>query len=121
MKIKLDEHMPRSLVASLTALGHDVDTVIDEGLAGLDDGAVRQGARAAGRLIITQDLGFGAVAAAAGSADVGLIQVRLHNASRRSMHDFVASLAVNYQLDSWAGCLVVVSEHKIRVRRLALG
>ena len=37
MKIKLDENMPSSLVAALSALGHDVDTAPAEGLAGHSD------------------------------------------------------------------------------------
>jgi hypothetical protein len=37
MRIKLDENMPASLVLALQALGHDVDTVPGEGLAGEPD------------------------------------------------------------------------------------
>ena len=40
MKIRLDENMPAGLVGRLTALGHDVDTVPQEGIAGRDDPAV---------------------------------------------------------------------------------
>jgi len=45
VRIKLDENLPVSLAARLTALGHSVDTVIDEGLAGRDDGSVWQAAQ----------------------------------------------------------------------------
>ncbi|HTE69448.1 MAG TPA: DUF5615 family PIN-like protein [Actinomycetes bacterium] len=34
MKLKLDENLPASAAESLRTLGHDVDTVADEGLAG---------------------------------------------------------------------------------------
>ena len=37
MKIKLDENLPTGLVDVLSALGHEVDTVPDEGMAGQDD------------------------------------------------------------------------------------
>ena len=37
MKIELDENLPSSLVADLSALGHDVDTAPAEGLAGRPD------------------------------------------------------------------------------------
>ena len=37
MLIKLDEHIPHRLVAVLSAMGHDVDTVDAEGLQGVDD------------------------------------------------------------------------------------
>ena len=37
LKIKLDENSPASLAGTLHALGHDVDTVPEEGLAGFPD------------------------------------------------------------------------------------
>ena len=37
MKIKLDENMPATLAAILTAYGHDTDTVHEEGLTGKSD------------------------------------------------------------------------------------
>jgi hypothetical protein len=46
MKIKLDENMPSSLVADLSALGHDVDTAPAEGLAGHSDPVEARAARA---------------------------------------------------------------------------
>ncbi|HEY1628461.1 MAG TPA: DUF5615 family PIN-like protein [Tepidisphaeraceae bacterium] len=58
MKIKLDENMPASLVETLSAFGHDVDTAQDEGLAGKDDNSIFAAAQAASRLLITQDLDF---------------------------------------------------------------
>ena len=40
MKIKLDENLPESLLATLKALGYDVDNVTAEGLAGRTDSDV---------------------------------------------------------------------------------
>ncbi len=37
MRIKLDENLPSSLAAVLTELGHDADTVVQEGLGGVSD------------------------------------------------------------------------------------
>lgn len=58
MRIKLDENLPHRLVALLTELGHDVDTVPDEELAGQDDGVVWEATQTHGRFLITQDLDF---------------------------------------------------------------
>lgn len=58
MKIKLDENLPESLLASLAALGHDVDNVRLEGIAGCADPAVWQAAQTGSRFLITQDLDF---------------------------------------------------------------
>jgi predicted nuclease of predicted toxin-antitoxin system len=40
MKIKLDENLPAQLADNLRALGHDVQTVPEEGLAGHMDADV---------------------------------------------------------------------------------
>lgn len=58
MNIKLDENLPASLVGALAKLGHDVDTVVAEGLAGETDNVVCQAAQDARRFLITQDLDF---------------------------------------------------------------
>ena len=58
MKIKLDENLPDRLVAVLTGLGHNVDTVRTEQLTGRADPDVWSAAQAAQRFLITQDLDF---------------------------------------------------------------
>ena len=58
MKIKLDENLPHQLVQLLTDLGHDVDTVPAEHLAGRDDDVVWAAAQTAGRFPVTQDSRF---------------------------------------------------------------
>lgn len=58
MKIKVDENIPLELAQLLTRLGHDADTIVDEGLAGTDDSMVWKAAQDSQRLLITQDLGF---------------------------------------------------------------
>ena len=58
MNIKLDEHLPERLVAVLQGLGHHVDTVRAEGLAGRDDADVWDTAQAADRFLTTHDLDF---------------------------------------------------------------
>ena len=54
MNIKLDENLPHQLVQLLTDLGHDVDTVPDEHVAGRDDDVVWATAQTAGRFLVTQ-------------------------------------------------------------------
>ena len=58
MRIKLDENLPERLVPFLGALGHDVDTVVAEHIAGQDDPVVWAAAQAERRFLITQDLDF---------------------------------------------------------------
>ncbi len=58
MKIELDENLPAGLVESLAALGHDVDSVPQEALAGQPDSKVWDAAQEAQRFLVTQDLDF---------------------------------------------------------------
>ena len=59
MKIKLDENLPTELVDDLRALGHDADTVAEEGLRGAPDPTVVDAAYAADRILFTLDKGIG--------------------------------------------------------------
>lgn len=58
MRIKLDENLPGALVPALSALGHDVDSVRQEGLTGRPDPEIWLATQLNGRLLITQDLDF---------------------------------------------------------------
>jgi predicted nuclease of predicted toxin-antitoxin system len=56
--MKLDENIPVSLVEALTFLGHDVHTVIGQGLAGRTDREIWTQCQLEERLLTTQDLNF---------------------------------------------------------------
>ena len=53
MRLKLDENIPSSAAPRLAALGHDVHTVLEEGLGGRPDAEVWQAAQAESRLLVT--------------------------------------------------------------------
>ena len=78
MRVKLDENVPMRAAAPLAALGHDVDTVVDEGLAGTADDALWPHVQEAARL---------------------------------------ATVFAAEEMERWTGALVVVTDHKVRVRR----
>ena len=58
MRFKLDENLPGELVTDLRDLGHDADTVADEGLRGAADPAVMDAASAADRILSTTRQGY---------------------------------------------------------------
>lgn len=60
MRIKLDENLPAELGDDLRGLGHDVDSVVTERLAGRPDSVVVTAARKADRILFTLDKGIGA-------------------------------------------------------------
>lgn len=86
MKIKLDENLPASLVEGLTPLGHDVDTVVQEGLAGAEDPQVWRVAQEEGRFLITQDLDFSDLSDFAPGSHNGIMLVRLREPGREALY-----------------------------------
>lgn len=117
MLIKLDENLPVRIVDVLTSLGYQVDTVPDEGLSGRSDEDVWNAAQADKRFLITQDLDFSDMRHFQPGTHAGILLVRLRNPGRNALFMKVISLFQNEAVETWAGCFVVATEHKIRVRR----
>ena len=117
MRIKLDENLPFILVETLTQLGHDVDTVPQEGLQGFVDADVWEAAQNAERFFITQDLDFSDMRRFAPGTHNGLLLVRLAHPSRRALNAFIETLFKQEAVAMWERCFVIATETKIRVRR----
>ena len=116
MRIKLDENLPATLRTDLEALGHDVDTVPDEGFGGREDPDVWRAAQSASRTLITQDLDFSDVRAFPPGTHHGLILVRLREPGRAALRARVAHAFQTENVEAWTGALVVISDRKVRVR-----
>ena len=117
MKIKLDENLPDRLVAVLTRLGHNVDTVRTEQLTGRADPDVWSAAQAAQRFLITQDLDFSDVRRFTPGTHAGLLLVRLTRPGRHVLFERVLTVFQTEKVEEWTGCLVVATDQKIRIRR----
>ncbi|HEX8310307.1 MAG TPA: DUF5615 family PIN-like protein [Chthoniobacteraceae bacterium] len=120
MKLKLDENLPEELLLELTRLGYKVDSVRSEGLAGESDPKVWQAAQECGRFLITQDLDFSDTRQFAPGTHNGLLLVRLRNPGRRLLTRTIVQLFSSGETESWAGCFVVLTDHKLRVLRPAI-
>ena len=117
MNIKLDENLPHQLVQLLTDLGHDVDTVPDEHLAGRDDDVVWAAAQTAGRFLVTQDLHFSDARKYAPGTHQGLLLVRLPQPGRSALVERVSTLFRTEAVETWTGCIVSATPRKVRVKR----
>ena len=117
MRIKLDENLPTRLVSVLADLGHDVDTVPTERIAGEDDAAVWQAAQAGHRFLVTQDLDFSDIRKYTPGTHHGLLLVRLPQPGRTALFERIAALFQIENVESWDGCLVIATPNKVRVRR----
>lgn len=117
MRLKLDENITVAAKAPLVAAGHDVDTVADEQLVGRPDPVVLAGAIAAERALVTFDLGFGDPRAHPPGTHRGVILLRLRDQQPANVVSVVHRLLDNHDLDELAGCIVVVTEALVRIRR----
>jgi hypothetical protein len=117
VNIKLDENLPAAVAPILESLGHNVDTVASEGLIGRADAEVWQAAQEHQRFLITQDLDFSDVRRYKPGTHTGLLLVRLAQPGRLALASRVATLFSTEAVDQWRGCIVVATEHKVRVRR----
>ena len=117
MKLKLDENLPESWLAALQALGHDVDTARQEGLQGRPDPTVWRAAQEAGRFLITQDLDFSDRRQFAPGTHHGLMVVRLGAPGRVALATRIAEVFRMEAAESWSRCLVLLTDHKLRVQR----
>jgi predicted nuclease of predicted toxin-antitoxin system len=115
--IKLDENLPEELAASLRALGADVDTVLQESLAGHRDERIFAAAVQEGRLLITQDLDFSDLRKYRPGSHPGIILVRLHNPSRRQLLARLETVLSEPLLEQCRRCFVVITDRKIRIRQ----
>lgn len=116
MKFKLDENLPVELAFDLRGLGHDADTVFDEGLCGAADPSVVQAAVTADRILITLDKGIANIREYPGQPQVGIVLFRPDTSGRRAVLAFVRErLSALLALDL-NGRLTVVGASRIRIR-----
>jgi len=117
VRLKLEENITVAAKAPLVAAGHDVDTVADEQLVGRPDAAVLAGAVANKRALVTFDLGFGDPRAYPPGTHRGVVILRLRDQQPPNVVSVVQRLLENHDLDDLAGCIVVVTEALVRIRR----
>jgi predicted nuclease of predicted toxin-antitoxin system len=116
MKVKLDENLPDRIVAGLAALGHDTDTVAGEGLGGATDEDLWPKVQQAARFLITKDLGFSDERRYPPGSHQGILVLRLSDDRSSAAAERVTAVFQTEAVEAWAECLVVVTDHKVRVR-----
>jgi predicted nuclease of predicted toxin-antitoxin system len=117
VRVKLDENVPRSVLALLVAAGHDADTVVGEGLTGSVDSVVVQAAADAGRLLITLDRGLGDVRRYPPGSHSGILVLRVDEQSAAAVRRVVQALLDVHDLDSLTGTIAIVQRGWLRIRR----
>ena len=117
MKIKLDENLSADVAGRLAALGHDVDTVPEEGLQGKVDPDIWAASQREARFLVTQDLDFSDIRRFPPGTHHGLLIVRLADPTRSAIANRVAEVFATEAIERWPGCIVVATDCRVRVRR----
>jgi predicted nuclease of predicted toxin-antitoxin system len=117
VKLKLDENLPRRAVQVLRQAGHEVDTVLEEGLRGAGDRQVLAAATDVGRLLITLDRGLGDVRAYPPGSHAGVLVLRPADQSAPSVAALLSRLLASEDLDALAGTIAVAQPGLLRIRR----
>lgn len=119
MRFLADENFPGPVIRELRSHGHDV-VAVKENMRGAEDGPVLERARADGRVLLTFDKGFGEIAVRSGlEAPCGVVLFRLRGTNLAA--DNARALAALESRDDWAGHFAVVTETRIRMRRMRGG
>jgi predicted nuclease of predicted toxin-antitoxin system len=117
VRFKLDENMPRDAASRLRDDGHDVETVIDEGLGGEDDPPVLQAATDEGRILLTFDLDFADIRQYPPGTHAGIVVFRLKNQRWATLKGPLDRLLARHDLDVLANGLAIVDGARVRYRR----
>ena len=118
MRFLADMNLATEVAVWLRTQGHDAIHLGEVELQALGDQAVVAKAIAEKRVVVTIDLDFADIAAAAGAAPVAVILLRLRSAQTARVVDRLRGIlaAVGPALEQ--GAVVVVEEQRVRVRRL---
>ena len=118
MRLKLDENLGLRWVGQFRGAGHDVDTVVGEGLSGSTDESVIDAAFAAERALVTLDLDFANPMRFPPGASPGIAVLRVRERPGRKDVDLVVGqLILGLAAHDLTGRLWVVEPAQIREYR----
>ena len=117
MKLKLDENVPRRALAVVAERGHEVATVVEQGLAGHADADIAEAARREDRMLVTLDRGFADIRRYVPGTHPGVLVLRLRDQRPAAVEAALRALLDLHDLDSMRGCTIIVEPGNVRVRR----
>jgi predicted nuclease of predicted toxin-antitoxin system len=121
MRFLVDMNLATEVARWLRAQGHDAVHLRELGLQELGDQAVLAKATAEKRAVLTFDLDFADIAAAAGAAPLAVILFRLRSARTARIIDRLQGVLASAAPALEKGAVVIVEEARVRVRRLPIG
>jgi hypothetical protein len=117
MKIKLDQNLSQYLREDLTALKHDVDTVLDQGLSGAADPEVLKAATSHDRILFTLDNDFLDLEKYPLESHSGVVVFRPPRQGALAVGEFVKAFVRSTDLKKYYRRSTVVERTRARVIR----
>jgi integrase len=93
VRLKLDENLPEDAAETLRALGHDVETVVNERLSGSADERVMSVSSHEGRMLVTLDRGMADIRAYPPGSHAGIVVFRLDDQAASAVVSTVGRMA----------------------------
>lgn len=116
MRIKLDENLSRIGVARLMATGHDVETVVDEGLSGASDQRLIDACASERRALVTLDHDFGNIIRFPPQSYCGIVVLELRGRiSTDEIEAILGELAEHLKARSLGRELWIVERGRLRI------
>ena len=116
MKLLLDEKLPPQHAALLRENGHDAVAVIEAGLSGAPDDAIRSYAIESGRVLMTLDADFANILRFPPSDTPGVIRLKIHPPTEQAIRELIERTLHALTDTSLTGCLAVSQGDVIRIR-----
>lgn len=116
MLCKLDENLPVQAAHILQEAGHDVSTVLSQGMGGATDAEVIEAVTREGRVLVTLDLDFADIRAYPPYELPGIIVLRVKRLDREAVLAAVRSLALILKVASPTASLWVLDGARLRIR-----
>jgi len=117
MQIKVDEDLPRRVVASLREKGYQADSVVEEGLSGWKDTELWGKIQTEIRFLLTADKGFADIRSYPPGTHAGVMLLRPDQDGIRPTIELIERVLQSYDLNALAGTTTVVTPRGIRVRK----
>lgn len=116
MRFKTDENLPLFAAALLRTAGHDVASVLDQKMGGVDDAYLSEVCRREGRLLVTLDAGFADIRAYPPDNYPGIMVLRPESQSRETIVGLLRGILPLIAQEALERKLWIVEEGRVRIR-----
>jgi predicted nuclease of predicted toxin-antitoxin system len=120
VRFLIDECLSFRLAEELKTAGHDVLHAVDSDLQGAPDEAVMRLAIEGARVLISADTDFGELLASTSASVPSLILLRRSDRRPEVLANLLLANLSEIEDDLSSGALVVITDQRIRVRRLPI-